>query len=283
MEKLVKFVQYMHEFWATLISVSVALYILYSHLGIAFIAPFLTTLITTGICTWIGKYMGPCMGVWAAATERRVTAIVYATSNMKGVRMLGLSDFVLKMLTCLREQEVEAHRQIRKLMVWILTISNVIFQITSVATYVTFIVIVLVKSNGVVLNYNVLYGSLSALKLVTSPLIRVLQLIPMLQTGLASLERIQRFLLGGSLGHEEEEHAAAQPANAEDIELLPVRNQNPSVDHDLAAPVFAMKDATFEIDEKPLLTNINLKVSKRESHFLINTTLFSYRRHVCIV
>jgi ATP-binding cassette subfamily C (CFTR/MRP) protein 1 len=281
-EKLVKFVQHIHEFWATLVSAIVALYILYSYLGIAFIAPFLTTLITTGICTWIGKYMGPGMGAWAAATERRVNAIAYATSNMKGVRMLGLSNSVLEMLTRLREQEVEAHRHVRKFVVWILTISNVIFQITSVATYVTFIVIMMVKSNVAALNYNTLYGSMSALKLVTSPLLTVLQLIPALQTGLTSLERIQQFLLGGSLDKEEETHAVAQPENTEDIELLPLGSQIPSVDHDLAAPVFAMKDATFEVDETPLLTNINLKISKREFHFLIDTSTISYKTHGCI-
>ena len=69
-EKLVKFVQYMHEFWAMLISTSVALYILYSYLGITSIAPFLTTLIAAGTCTWIRKYLGPYMVVWAAATEQ---------------------------------------------------------------------------------------------------------------------------------------------------------------------------------------------------------------------
>jgi ABC-type multidrug transport system fused ATPase/permease subunit len=187
------------------------------------------------------------------------------------------------MLTCLREQEVEAHRHVQKLVVWILTISNVIFQITSVATYVTFVVIMIFKSNGVALNYNVLYGSMSALKLVTSPLITVLQLIPALQNGLTSLERIQRFLLGGSLGQEEEGHTAAQPTITEDIELLPLRSQTPSVGHDLALPIFAMKDATFEVDETPLLTNINLKVSKRESQFLVDTSLISYRGQACIL
>ena len=199
--------------------------------------------------------------------------------------MLGLPHSVLGMLTRLREQEVELHGHIRKLMVWILTISNVIFQITSVATYVTFIVLVLVKSNGVALNYNVLYGSLSALKLVTSPLITVLQLIPMLQTGLASLERIQQFLLKDSFGHEEEAHAAAQPANTEDVELLPLSRRTMSRDLDSGAPtigIFVMENATFTVDKKPLLTDINLTVSKRGSHFFISS-LYSSRRYACIV
>lgn len=269
-EKLVKFVQYIHEFWATLISASVALYILHSYLGIAFLAPFLTTLITAGICSWIGKYMGPRMLVWAAATEQRVNAIGYAISNTKGVRMLGLSETVFEMLTLLREQEVEVHGHVRKLMVWILTISNVIFQITSVATYATFIAIVLNDTDGVALDYHVLYGSLSALKLVTSPLVLVLQLIPMLQTGLASLERIQQFLLKDSLGHKEEGQAAALPAHDEDIELLPLGSGTVPQDHDLAVPVFSIKNATFGDHKKTLLTNINLTVFEGESHILVN-------------
>ena len=281
-EKLVKFVQYMHEFWAMLISTSVALYILYSYLGITSIAPFLTTLIAAGTCTWIGKHLGPYMVVWAAATERRVNAIVYATSNTKGIRMLGLPHSVLGMLIRLSEQEVELHGHIRKLMVWILTISNVTFQITSVATYVTFNVIVLVKSNGVALNYNILYGSLSALKLVISLLITVLQLITMLHTGLASLERIQQFLLKNSLGREEEGHAAGQLTHTEDVELLPLSRRTMFRDLYSAAPIFVMRDATFTIDKKPLLTNTNLTVSKHESHFLM-LSLFNSRRYAWIV
>ena len=181
--------------------------------------------------------------------------------------MLGLSQSVLQMLTVLREQEVEVYGHVWKLMVWILTISNVIFQITSVATYVTFTIVVLIKSNGVALNYNVLYGSLSALKLVTSPLILVLQLIPLLQSGLASLERIEQFLLKGSLRHEKQRQDAAQPAYAGDVELLPLSSRGSSQDHDLAVPVLAMKDATFKVDKKLLLTNINLTVSKGKSHY----------------
>jgi ATP-binding cassette subfamily C (CFTR/MRP) protein 1 len=274
-EKLVKFVQYMHEFWATLVSASVALYILYSYLGITFLAPFFTTLVTAGMCAWIGKYMRPHMVAWAAATERRIDAIVDTVSNIKGVRMLGLSESVLEMLTFLREQEVEVHGHARRLMVWVLTISNVIFQITSVATYVTFIVIVLVKSTGTALNYNLLYGSLSALKLVTSPLIGVLQLIPMLQTALVSFERIEQFLLKNSLGQKKEKYAIARHEHANEFDLLPLASRNSSLDHDSSRPVIVIEDATFELDKKPLLTKINLIIPKRKSHLFTNT-LFDF-------
>ena len=44
---------------------------------------------------------------------------------MKGVRMLGLTETVLVMLTKLREFEFEAYQKARSLLVWVLLISNV--------------------------------------------------------------------------------------------------------------------------------------------------------------
>jgi ATP-binding cassette subfamily C (CFTR/MRP) protein 1 len=163
--------------------------------------------------------------------------------------MLGLSDSVLRMLTNLRELEVEAHRHIRRLLIWILLISNVMFQMTTLVTYVTFAAIALSKPNGLSLDFNILYGSLSALKLVTSPMVLVLQLIPNIQGSLASLDRIQNFLLSESIDDVKEE-AIIQHGTHEGIELLPLRKQK---------SIVSIKDASFGVDaEKPLLFDISM-------------------------
>lgn len=170
--------------------------------------------------------------------------------KFKGIRMLGLSETVLRMLTTLRELEVEAHKHIRRLLIWVLLISNIMFQTTTLATYVTYAAIALSNPNGLSLNFNVLYGSLSALKLVTSPMVLVLQLIPQIQGSLASLDRIQKFLMSESINRDEKD-STAQHIAPEEIELLPMRTQN---------SVITMKDAIFGVDaEKPLLFDINMK------------------------
>lgn len=230
--------------------------------GAAFVAPFLTVLITTGICTWIGKKLRGRQLLWAAATQRRVTAVSYVVGCMKGVRMLGLSDTVFRMLTKLRELEVAANQHIRRLLVWVLLLSNVMFQLTTLATYVTFAVIMLVKTNSTGLDFHKLYGSLSALKLVTSPMMIVLQLIPTLQTSLASLYRIEQFLKSGAFEPEQLEHSA--PASvSEGVELAPlsagVKNAGSP------APMLSFRNATFTIDEQPLLFDI--KTSFRPGSF----------------
>ncbi|KAF1972843.1 P-loop containing nucleoside triphosphate hydrolase protein [Bimuria novae-zelandiae CBS 107.79] len=195
-DKLIQGCKMMNEIWATFIVTGVAMYIMYTHLGAAFFAPFLTILVCAAVSTVIGAAMKVRQRVYAAATERRITALSYIVGNMKGVRMLGLSETVHRLLTSLRHEEVDASTYFRRLIVWVTLISNVMFQLTTVATYVTFAVIALAKDNGASLNLKNLYGSLSALKLFTTPLESALQLVPQIQVAYASLERIESFLKG---------------------------------------------------------------------------------------
>lgn len=164
--------------------------------------------------------------------------------------MLGLSETVFRMLTKLREVEVAAHKHIYKILLWVLLISNTIFQLVTLTTYVTFAVVMLKRGQGTGLDFNKLYGSLSALKLVTSPLMIVLQLIPTLQTSLASLQRIEKFLKSNSI--EREALPASEPASiSEGVELLPIKGNT------LQASFAVMKDACFGIDAQPLLSDVS--------------------------
>lgn len=253
-EKVLDAVRYLHEFWAMIISASIASYILYTHLGASFVAPFITILVATAVSSYIGKLMKPRLTDWVVATEKRVTTIAYATGCIKGIRMLGLTETVLSMLTKLRELEVAAHRYVRKLKIWVLVISNVMFQLTSLATYLTFGIIALSKVGGPKLDFNTLFGSLSALKLVTSPMVATLQQLTLLQAGIASLERIQAYLRNDSVGL----LADGSPPDgfSDHVEMSPL-----SRPHDSSEAIDISK-GTFSVEEgKPLLFDINLRLN----------------------
>ena len=130
-EKVLLAVKNMHEFWAMTVSGGVALYLLYIHLGVAFVSPLITILIAISLSSWIGKVINPRQIDGVAATEKRVTSIAYTTGCMKGIRMLGLAETVLNMLPRLRETEVAADSYVRKLLVWVFVVSNIMFQLTS--------------------------------------------------------------------------------------------------------------------------------------------------------
>ena len=140
--------------------------------------------------------------------------------------------------------------------------------------------IALLKKNEAAFDYNILYGSLSALKLVTSPLVTVLQFIPSLQNAMASLDRIRVFLESGSVAAEGVA-SSGQEIGEDDIELSPMnvssrewrsaysatraqslgmssaQTQSETTPRRLNAMIASMENATFGIDGKPLLHQIN--------------------------
>lgn len=90
----------------------------YTLTSVAFVSPLITILIAINLSSSISKMIKPRQTDWVAATEKRVTSISsYTTSCMKGIRMLGLTETVLNMLTRLRETEVVFHSYVRKLLV----------------------------------------------------------------------------------------------------------------------------------------------------------------------
>ncbi|KAL5384917.1 hypothetical protein DPSP01_005024 [Paraphaeosphaeria sporulosa] len=253
-DKILQASKQINEVWAAFVVSGVAMYIMYTHLGVAFVAPFLTMLIATGVTTMLGAMMRNRMSLYAAATERRITAIAYVVGNMKGVRMLGLSETVFQMLTKLRHAEVDASIYFRKAIVWITLISNVMFQLTTLTTYVTFAIITLAKGNGTTLDMNRLYGSLSALKLFTTPFGMVLQILPQIQTGIASLERVEKFLFGQVVPSEDRD-ASGPSLSGNDMELLPLTA------HREGGHVLSLRNATFAIDSQPLLFDLTTNFS----------------------
>jgi ATP-binding cassette subfamily C (CFTR/MRP) protein 1 len=100
----------LHEFWTLVISCSIALYILYTNLGVTFVVPTVTSIVMAVVCFQVGKNMKPRQSIFTAATQKRVTAISNATGCMKAIRMLGLTGTVHKDLTKLREEEVDKQK-----------------------------------------------------------------------------------------------------------------------------------------------------------------------------
>ena len=85
----------------------------YTLTSVAFVSPLITILIAINLSSSINKMIKPRQTDWVAATEKRVTSITYTTSCMKGIRMLGLTETVLNMLTRFRETEAAFHSYVR--------------------------------------------------------------------------------------------------------------------------------------------------------------------------
>lgn len=112
-EKVLKGTRILHEFWATTLSVAIALYLLYLQVGLPFLAPLLIAILLAWICIRVGKYMKPRQLLFLAATQRRVDFFALLVSGLKAGKMLGLSQALENIATHLRVEEVEAQRHAR--------------------------------------------------------------------------------------------------------------------------------------------------------------------------
>ncbi|KAG9799894.1 P-loop containing nucleoside triphosphate hydrolase protein, partial [Aureobasidium melanogenum] len=192
-EKTLVGIRPMHEFWACGVSIVIALGLLYSQVGLPFLAPLVLLVVFITICSTNGKKIGPKTKLWLAATQERVSYITSVIGSMKNIKLLGIAPSVLDKGNKLREKEVRAQRAIRMAAMINLVISLVNFQAATLFMYGAFAI--KTHFTGTPLTNSTLFTSLAVLKLFTNPLLMTIQYLPSLLQVFAALARIQEYLV----------------------------------------------------------------------------------------
>jgi ATP-binding cassette subfamily C (CFTR/MRP) protein 1 len=192
-EKTLTGIRPMHEFWACGVSIIIALGLLYSQVGLPFLAPLILLVVFITICSMNGKKIAPKSKLWLASTQVRVSYITNVIGSMKNIKLLGVGPSVLDKGNKLREKEVRAQRAIRLSAMINLVISLTNFQGATLVMYGAFAI--KTHFTGQPLTNSTLFTSLAVLKLFTNPLLMTIQFLPMLLQVFAALARIQEYLV----------------------------------------------------------------------------------------
>ncbi|KAL2022218.1 hypothetical protein VTK56DRAFT_5828 [Thermocarpiscus australiensis] len=182
----------LHDIWASMVTVAVAVYLLYRKIQLAFIAPLLCTLVMTllaGICS---APLGPRQMAWLAATESRVKSTMSMISGFKEVKMLGLSPDYMQNLQKLRMTEVELGRRFRRILSIIITLSAASTELSILVAFGGFAIIS--KIYGTPLTFQTLFASLALLRISLDPLFLLIQGTPALVSMFKCLGRVQDLL-----------------------------------------------------------------------------------------
>lgn len=182
----------LHEYGATLISIGVALGLLYTQVGTIFMAPLILTVILVTITIVNGTSVAPKQKAWLSATQTRVSYITEVVSAMKNIKLLGVGSTVLETGNDLREKEVAAQRRIHRSLMITYLISQTTFQLASLALFSAHAI--RTHFGGEPLTSIRLFASLSILKLFTSPMLSTVQWMPQTLQSFAALQRIQVYL-----------------------------------------------------------------------------------------
>ncbi|OBT51212.1 hypothetical protein VE04_08393, partial [Pseudogymnoascus sp. 24MN13] len=188
-DRIASSLQTVHEIWANVIELSIAIYLLQRQVGVATAVTVGLVIMGTLISTQLSKRMGPNQALWNKAVQHRVAVTSTALGSIKGIKLMGLTEHVAHQIQDLRVAELELSKAFRRLIAWMNLNSN----FTSlVSPFVTFAVVYGVRGS---LNVAQAFTSLSIITLLTSPLSSLLSSLPSFAAGLGCFDRIQKYLL----------------------------------------------------------------------------------------
>ncbi|KAG7418483.1 ABC transporter atnG [Fusarium oxysporum f. sp. rapae] len=221
-----------HDMWANMLELPVGIYLLYRQVGKPSLLVLVPTVITTILSGIISPAMEPATVKWNEAVQKRVGETSSMLNQMKGIKMMGLTDFFRKMVQGLRVEELKVSAKFRWLLVYFNALAMISAQLTPVVVIMSAIYWTKADEG---LSVAEAFTSLSLISLVTQPLVMVLVSLMQIAGVVGGCGRIQAFLL-----------LDEQVLAKETVDVYAVTMQN----------------ANFQApDGNSLLTDINLRIS----------------------
>jgi ATP-binding cassette, subfamily C (CFTR/MRP), member 1 len=107
-ERIVAGLPNVHEIWASIIEVSIAVWLLERQVSYAVIAPVGVVVVSTLLISKVGPMAGAKAGIWAGMVQKRVAATNDYLGNLRAFRIAGLGAIAAQGLQKLRIVEIAA-------------------------------------------------------------------------------------------------------------------------------------------------------------------------------
>ncbi|KAJ5627096.1 hypothetical protein N7528_004523 [Penicillium herquei] len=254
-ERIVSSFRYLHEIWASILEVAIALYLLQRQIGLSCIVPAIISLACVFGSGPLSAKTGPAQKAWAERVEERIAVTSSMLRDMKSVKILGLNHVFFGLITKLRVAELKTSTQFRKLLVWTVLLSNIPTDLAPYATFAVYAIISVVKKDQSLATSQA-FTSLSLISLMTSPLLSFVQAAPSFTESFGCFERIETYLekTANSSSHE-------QPFESTDAELTQTEYSDKPL---TSSSVVSIKNAdiSWQADSEPVFQILNLEIGK---------------------
>ncbi|KAE9374191.1 canalicular multispecific organic anion transporter 1 [Stipitochalara longipes BDJ] len=191
-ERIINGLRMMHEFWANLVQVCIATWLLQRELGVACVAPIAISMASMIGAFCLSNTAGKKQVEWMKHIQKRIGITSTMLSSMKGVKMAGLTQSLTEIIQNLRIAEVLSGYKFRMMVVWNLIFAFAPLHLSPVISFAAFAAIN--HSAGESLDAARMFTSLSLLSLLTQPLSQSFQRIPTFLAAVGCFQRIQAFL-----------------------------------------------------------------------------------------
>uniref|UniRef100_A0A8H7K1N0 ABC transporter domain-containing protein n=1 Tax=Bionectria ochroleuca TaxID=29856 RepID=A0A8H7K1N0_BIOOC len=246
-------VRFVHEIWANIIQIALSAWHLYRVIGLSFLAPLILVAFAFATSIVLSKYATKYQRNWMKFVERRIGVTSYALSHIKEYRISGMTSPVQNLVQDERVEEIRQGGKSRGIIGISATTSYIPQALAPVLTF---------AFGSKVIDSTKAFTTLSFLSLLASPLMLVLQVIPILSACFACLRRIHEFTLTPN----------RQDPRLAKGQLVTSLDENSSrKETSLDAAVILSGTSFGWVAETPVLKDIHVSIERSSLTFVIGT------------
>ncbi|TKY91063.1 hypothetical protein EX895_001062 [Sporisorium graminicola] len=105
-ERVVESIDIVHDLWSGVITIGVGIYLLYTRLGLVFLASMASVLVCFLLTPLASRGIGTKQGAWSELTDKRVNLTSSVTSDIKGVKFSAYEDILHEKISKVRAEEL---------------------------------------------------------------------------------------------------------------------------------------------------------------------------------
>lgn len=182
----------LHDFWASVIQIAIALYLLEKQMGVACVVPVILSIVCAAITAWTSRLANRRQIEWMEAIQVRIGMTSAMLSSMKSARMRGIVNFMTTTIQASRAREISHANRWRWLMLITVGLSFVPEYLSPMSTFLVYIL--QARATGDNFDVSRAFTALSLLTIMTQPFNNLLQCVPGLVGAGGCLGRIGQFL-----------------------------------------------------------------------------------------
>ncbi|KAK5991839.1 ABC multidrug transporter B [Cladobotryum mycophilum] len=191
-ERIVAGFKSIHEIWASLFDICIAVYLLEKQMFVACLIPVAIVLVFVLVTFQLSAWSKATQKIWIEMVEQRLGITTSMLASMRAVKMLGLSQKIFDLITNFRHAEINGSKKFRKLLVLRIFFSNSPRIFAPLVTFLVFAAISHAKNDNSILAAKA-FTSISLIALLTTPAQTLIQAIPSIMQCIGCFERIQEF------------------------------------------------------------------------------------------
>ncbi|KAJ5655123.1 ABC transporterintegral membrane type 1 [Penicillium lividum] len=184
----------LHEIWASLLSIIIAIWLLEIQVYVACILPAIIAVVCILATTPVSARCGEAQKKWVGHIQERLAVTTAMLGDIKAVKMLGLEIVLFDIINKYRKVELSASKRFRKLIVGVVMLSSVSVDLAPYTVFLLYSIIAVVKHDTQILTTQA-FTTLSLISILTSPLMTFIQSLPTLAQSIGCFDRIQEYCL----------------------------------------------------------------------------------------